>query len=65
MRSLRSMCEKECGDHWSFSAKAIESLFAVLRCGGVICMVTGGRRYSGDLHYRKVNLSDQAHRPWA
>ena len=30
MRSLRSMCEKEC-DHWSFAAKAIESLFAVFK----------------------------------
>ena len=44
MRSLRSMCEKECGDHWSFAAKAIGSLFAVFkRRGGVIsCTVTGG-----------------------
>ena len=31
MRSLRSMCEKEWGDHWSFAAKAIESLFAVFK----------------------------------
>ena len=35
------------------------SLF--LRRGGVIsCTVTGGRRYSGDLHSGKANLSDQA-----
>ena len=40
------------------------SLF--LRRGGVIpCTVTGGRRYSGDLHSGKANLSDQADRPWA
>ena len=66
MRSLRSMCEKEWGDHWSFAAKAIESLFAVFkawRCN--IMSVTGGCRYSGDLHSGKVNLSDQADRPWA
>ena len=31
MRSLRSMCEKEWGDHWSFAAKAIGSLFAVFK----------------------------------
>ena len=39
MRSLRSMCEKEWGDHWSFAAKAIENLFAVFkawRCNNIM-----------------------------
>ena len=46
--------------------RKLSSLFAVfLRHGGVIsCTVTGGCRYSGDLHSGKVNLSDQADRPW-
>ena len=66
MRSLRSMCEKEWRDHWSFAAKAIESVRCFLRRGGVIsCTVTEGHRYSRDLHSGKANLSDQADRPWA
>ena len=66
MRSLRSMCEKEC-DHWSFAAKAIGSLFAVFKAWRCNIMYDDWRvqGYSGDLHSGKTNLSDQADRPWA
>ena len=46
--------------------KLLRVCLLFLRRGGVIsCAVTGGHRYSGDLHSGKVNLSDQEDRPWA
>ena len=62
-----AVCVKRSGviiDHLLRKLSSVCSLF--LRRGGVIsCTVTGGRRYSGDLHCGKANLSDQANHLWA
>ena len=66
-RKTRSMCEKEWGRSLVICRESYRvCLLVLIRRGGVIsCKVTGGHRYSGDLHSGKANLSDQADRSWA